>query len=97
VHFVDFDLELHWQWSVTRYPYGRHILKSHRILGIWRVYGMACQKKQAEDFHPEADGDEGETVFGRVLSETFRDAANGRRRVELRQLQAALLARGWHP
>ena len=58
---------------------------------------MACQKKQAEDFHPEADGDEGQTVFGRVLSETFRDAANGRRRVELRQLQAALLARGWHP
>jgi len=58
---------------------------------------MLCQEKRAEDFHPEPDGDETKMIFGKVLSEAFRDAVNGRRRVELRQLQAALLARGWHP
>jgi len=50
-----------------------------------------------EVFHPCEDGVSGEGSFLRLLAEAMRTASKGRRRVELRELQRALLELGWHP
>jgi hypothetical protein len=48
---------------------------------------------QVQEIRPKLDGTRNESRFLMVLDEAFRAAANGRKRVQLREVQAALLAR----
>jgi hypothetical protein len=48
-------------------------------------------------FHLLEDGLVDQERFLRLLVDAFRVASRGRKRVDLRQLQAELLHRGWHP
>jgi len=52
---------------------------------------------QTQVFHPYKDGVSGEGSFLQLLVEAVCAVSKGRRRVELRELQRALLERGWHP
>jgi hypothetical protein len=47
--------------------------------------------------HPRLDGSENQERFLNLLLDSLRSAANGKKRVELRQLQRELLKQGWHP
>jgi hypothetical protein len=66
---------------------------------IFRVKEYSVRRKmrstQPKVFHPYEDGVSGEGSFLRLLKEAIRAA--GRRRAELREVQAVLLAMGWHP
>jgi len=60
---------------------------------MWRNMKPA----QTRVFHPYKDGVSGEGSFLQLLVEAMCAVSKGRRRVELRELQRALLERGWHP
>jgi len=47
--------------------------------------------------HPSKDGTLSQGSYLRLLIEVCREAGNGMKRAELREIQKALLARGWHP
>jgi len=52
----------------------------------------------ASVFHPHEDGFADEKHFLRLLTAAFQLASGGgRKRVDLRKLQLALLRRGWRP
>ncbi|MGA3297301.1 MAG: hypothetical protein ABSD41_07605 [Candidatus Bathyarchaeia archaeon] len=55
------------------------------------------QTLQVQEFHPRRDGKSEERYFLKLLSDAIGQTPNGRRRAELRVVQARLLARGWHP
>jgi hypothetical protein len=54
-------------------------------------------QKERPDPHPSEDGSPGQDHFLKILTEAFKVAAGKRKRAELREIQAALLPRGWHP
>jgi hypothetical protein len=51
---------------------------------------------QVSVFHPSQDGLVDEEYFLRLFVDAFQVASGGRKRVDLRELQLALLRRGWH-
>ena len=58
---------------------------------------MGSEGRTTHMFHPCRDGVADQECFLKLLTDAIRVAARGRRRAELREVQAALLARGWHP
>jgi hypothetical protein len=55
------------------------------------------QAKAFKVFHPGKDGTSNQGAYLRLLKEACGEAGSGRKRAELREIQKALLARGWHP
>jgi len=55
------------------------------------------ENMQVSVFHPVQDGIVDEEHFSRLLVDAYQVASGGRKRVDLRELQLALLRRGWHP
>jgi hypothetical protein len=55
------------------------------------------ENMQVSVFHPVQDGLVDEEHFSRLLVDAYQVASGGRKRVDLRELQLALLRRGWHP
>jgi len=54
------------------------------------------ENMQVSVFHPSQDGIVDEEHFLRLFVDAFQVASGGRKRVDLRELQLALLRRGWH-
>lgn len=48
-------------------------------------------------FHPFKDGLVDEEHLLKLFVDAFHVASGGRKRIDLRELQLALLRRGWHP
>jgi len=55
------------------------------------------ESMQVSVFHPSQDGLVEEEHSLRLLVDAYQLASGGRKRVDLRELQLALLRRGWHP
>jgi hypothetical protein len=71
-------------------------LYSHRYRGYSGPVAMN-RSKAVQVLHPAKDGTLSQASHLRLLTEACREAGNGRKRAELREIQKALLARGWHP